>query len=91
MLTSAIQIENVFDRAAADEAERHPVPAEHDAILLRTVVSLSLVVGALERADLPGIRPARKQRRRVRVDFAKQRVHFRFGSPGLAKRTSPAL
>ena len=51
-----VEVDHALDRAAADGAEGHAVAGEHDAVGLRAVVALGLVVGALEGADLAGVR-----------------------------------
>src|SRR5689334_5857221 len=56
--SSRVQVEDCFERAAADSAKADRVAAEHDAIGLRTVVTLRQVVRSLERANLAGPRTA---------------------------------
>src|SRR4030095_7732204 len=77
-----IEIEDCLDRAAADDAERDVVAREHDAVRLRTEIAARLVVGALERAYLPRMRPLVQQRRVTLLLLAEERVHFRLRPVG---------
>src|SRR4051794_1239110 len=73
-----IEVENLLDRAPADDAERNVVAGEHDAVGLGPIEAARFVVRALERADLAGMRALVQQCRVAFFLLPKQRVHFRF-------------
>ena len=51
-----LAVDHLLQRSPAHRTERHLVPGEHDAVHLRPVIPLRLVVGALEGADRVGVR-----------------------------------
>src|ERR1051326_6506563 len=90
-MRARVEVDDLRDRAAADGAERHVVAREHDAVGLWTIVAARFIVGALERADLSGVRPFVEQRRDAPLLVAKQRVHLRLGTIGRANRAALLL
>src|SRR5207237_2476694 len=62
---------------------------EHDAVGLRAVVAVRLVVRALERADLAGVRSFVQELRVALLLVAEERIHLRLGTICSADR--PAL
>lgn len=64
-----VQVDYSFDRSSANRAKTDLVAAEHNAIDLWPVIALSLVVGALKRADFTPILFSVKHRRLVLFFF----------------------
>src|SRR5262249_47107306 len=68
-------IDNALDCAPAHRTETNVVPGEHDAVDLRPVVALCLVVRALEGAYLSRVLLGGKHLRLVLLLFLEQRIH----------------
>src|SRR5690606_12763453 len=71
-----VHVDDPLDRPAAHLAERHGVAAEHDAVELGAVEPVRLVAGALERADLAGVRLGREQLGLAAALLLEQRAQF---------------
>src|SRR5450759_2301859 len=71
-----VQVENLLDGAAADDAERDVVAGEHDAVGLRPVEAARLVVYPFERADCAGVRSLVQQRRVALLLVAEEPVSY---------------
>src|SRR5262249_26779034 len=74
-LLSRVEIDNALDCAPAHRTETNVVPGEHDAVDLRPVVALCLVVRALEGAYLSRVLLGGKHLRLVLLLFLEQRIH----------------
>src|SRR6185436_20394096 len=75
-LRARVEIEDGVNGATADDAERHVVAREHDAVRLRPVGAARLVVGAFEGADLARVRSLVEERCVPLLLFPEERVHL---------------
>src|SRR5690606_2715717 len=86
-----VHVDDPLDRPAAHLAERHGVAAEHDAVELWAVEPVRLVAGALERADLAGVRLGREQLGLAAALLLEQRAELRGGrAAGEQLQAAPA-
>src|ERR1039458_5558371 len=77
-LSLCVHANHAFDGAAAHGAETDLVAGEHDAILLRAVVSAPFVHGSFKRADLARVGTGAEDPCRHAALFAEQRFHVGF-------------